>query len=101
MDALPSWQIHKISKESLDKFIQPSCAESKLRAERRAGEILADMKPKPGKPKSLHNGRISKSRLNDLGVKEKQSHRWQAVAGVSEKNKLLHSTYSHCGVKVF
>jgi len=40
--------------------------------------LLADMKT--GKPKSFHDGRISKPRLKDLGVTEKQSHRWRAVA---------------------
>ena len=60
------------------------CAAIKLRAERKAGEILADMKPNPGKPKSLHDERISKPRLKDIGITEVQSHRWQAVAIIPE-----------------
>ncbi len=69
--------------------MQNQCAEIKLRAERRAGEILAEAGPKSGKLKSFHDGRISKPRLKELGVTEKQSHRWQAVANLRSKNSEL------------
>ena len=61
------------------------CAEIKLRAERRAGEMLGEMdREKPGEykkfhdvtfyPKPLHDERVY---LKDLGITEIQSHRWQ------------------------
>jgi len=44
MPYLPG-RCRKITKVSLAKFIPPSCAEIKLRAERRAGEILIRQLP--------------------------------------------------------
>ncbi len=59
--------------------IQNRCAEIKLGAERRAGEILAGMEKNKGAATSLHRARAI-PRLKDIGITEKQSHRWQAVA---------------------
>jgi|SRR5215831_571347 len=64
---------------SLD--IQNAAAEIKLRAERRAGELLAATVPhEGGRPvkKPFHNG--SDLRLHDLGINVQQSHRWQQLA---------------------
>ena len=62
--------------------MQNECAELKLRAERKAGEMLRAM-PKHG------GGRPSENRLHDVtssladvGVTKIQSHRWQQVAAV-------------------
>ena len=64
--------------------MQNECAELKLRAERKAGEMLRAM-PKHG------GGRPSENRLHDVtssladvGVTKIQSHRWQQVAAVPE-----------------
>ncbi len=59
--------------ESLE--MQNQCAEIKVRAERRAGEILK-VTVKPGNPKLLHDETITS--LPD-GITRVQSHRWQAI----------------------
>src|SRR5262252_9488037 len=67
--------------ESLD--IQNAAAEIKLRAERRAGELLAETEKNPGgRPakNSFHDGRSL--RLHDLGINVQQSHRWQQLAAL-------------------
>ena len=55
------------------------CAELKLRAERKAGEMLRAMPKHNGDPR-LHDA----TRLADVGVTHIQSHRWQQVAAVPE-----------------
>ena len=56
--------------------------EAQLRAERRAGEFLAE-EVKPGRP--IENGDIvSPLKLDDLGIAKKQSSRWQSIASVPE-----------------
>ncbi|MGD0966273.1 MAG: site-specific DNA-methyltransferase [Candidatus Acidiferrales bacterium] len=77
---------HKQSKDGL--AMQNRCAEIKIRAERRAGEILDEMKEtgrrETGKgdhrPK-FHDG-TSIPKLEDLGISKKQSFRWQAIASI-------------------
>ena len=63
-----------------------SRVEIKLRAERRAGELLGEMERRTsedGRPqKALHDERLSKPKLADLGVTGIQSHRWQTVASI-------------------
>lgn len=73
----------KQAKDSLE--IQNHCAEIKLRAERRAGEMLASSK-------KLHGARGAGKKvesndaipLKDLGVSRDESSRWQRVASVPE-----------------
>jgi|GEM_PF-797874 len=67
--------------------IQNRAAEIKIRAERRAGEILQkEVNHSGGRPgKHLHDERVFKPKLADLGITEIQSHRWQMIAGVSEE----------------
>lgn len=70
--------------ESLE--VQNSAAEIKLRAERRAGELLAEMDKNKGHrigadPKSAP----APPRLEDLGITHKQSSRWQQEASVPEE----------------
>jgi hypothetical protein len=64
--------------------LQNDIAEIKLRAERKAGTLLADMGPQHG------GDRKSKSRcqqvtLKDLGINKKQCERWQAEASIPER----------------
>lgn len=65
--------------------MQNQAAEIKLRAERRAGEMLkdnSDIKPGGDRKSSLHNVRM---KLKDLGISEVQSHRWQLEAEIPEE----------------
>lgn len=64
---------------------QNLCAEIKLRAERRAGELLSETpRAERGRPvKTLHAATIL-PRLKDLGIERTEAHRWQAIASVSE-----------------
>ncbi len=65
-----------------------AAAEVKLRAERKAGEVLATMdKAKPGPAPEIDDSlsSISRSpRLPDLGITYKQSERWQTEASLPE-----------------
>ena len=54
------------------------CAELKLRAERKAGEILRAM------PKAVNRHSPSADTMSALGIGHKQSSRWQQVAAVPE-----------------
>jgi N6-adenosine-specific RNA methylase IME4 len=56
---------------------QNTAAEIRLRAERRAGELLAEMPKHDGNPR-LHDA----TRLADLGIEKTQSHRWQRIASL-------------------
>lgn len=69
---------------------QNAAAEIKLRAERKAGELLRDTeKAKPGRPQK--NGSTmepiteNQPTLEDLGIGKTQSHRWQREASVPEE----------------
>lgn len=73
------------AKQSGDTLeMQNRCAEIKLRAERRAGELIADKQPKAGRPKR-NGSTVEPFSLESLGVTKKQSHRWQRLASVPEK----------------
>lgn len=67
---------------------QNHAAEIKLRAERKAGELLKAMKEagelaEQGRPKTLHDETFCQPlKLADLGVTRIQAHRWEAVAAV-------------------
>ncbi len=77
----------KAASDSLDAA--NAAAEIKLRAERKAGEMLAAMeKPKGGRPSKtadILSGVSATKSLDDLGVTEKQSSRWQREAMVSNE----------------
>jgi len=65
--------------------IQNDCAEIKIRAERKAGELLAASGREPGRPaKTSNDSTFSAPRLRDLGLTRDESSRWQAVARVPE-----------------
>src|SRR5712664_797663 len=59
------------------------CAEIKLSAERRAGEILLDMeKNKGARGKGVRFRDESARTLTELGIRYVQSHSWQQFAGI-------------------
>src|SRR5258708_20296757 len=59
------------------------CAEIKLGAERRAGEILSEMaKNKGARGKGVRFRDESAPTLAELGISQAQSHRWQKIAGI-------------------
>lgn len=73
--------------ESLEN--QNKIAEIKIRAERRAGELLEEMdNAKPG-PKTELSDIVSPNSetptLSDLGISNKQSSRWQSIAAIPEE----------------
>lgn len=67
--------------------MQNHCAEIKLRAERRAGEMLRDMdKNTGGNPNLLQRETgYEPPTLSELGISRTQSHRWQIEASVPEE----------------
>lgn len=72
--------------QKLSLEMQNRCAEIKIRAERRAGDILSDMdKHPPGPPSGdrSHDG-TDPPRLVDLGISKNQSSRWQSIASIPE-----------------
>jgi len=64
-------------------ILQKRCNEIRLRAERKAGEILKDT-VKAGRPKKVvqHDN----TSLPDLGITRDQSSKWQKIAEIPEKN---------------
>lgn len=62
--------------------IQNQAAELKLRAERRAGELLSDIVVHGGNRRS--NSHDDNLKLADLGIDHNQSSRWQRVAAIPE-----------------
>lgn len=75
----------KQSGQSLE--VQNKCAEIKLRAERRAGVILAEMeKNKGARGKGVRFRDESAPTLADLGISQVQSHRWQKIAGIPHRD---------------
>jgi len=58
--------------------MQNQCAEIKIRAERKAGELIPE-KVSAGNPQLSHDETI---RLDDLGINRMQSHRWQTIANI-------------------
>lgn len=74
--------------ESLE--MQNQCAEIKLRAERRGGEILKEQEKheggRPTKNQSHDATSLEPPKLSDLGISKSQSSRWQAIAGLPEED---------------
>ena len=72
--------------ESLE--MQNNCAEIKIRAERRAGELLQEIdKSRGGRPTKTSNMmlQVSGPTLMELGVSRMQSSRWQTIANIPER----------------
>jgi len=71
--------------ESLE--VQNDCAEIKLRAERRAGEMLKEMEIKRGNIPGSNNREIVKLQdvtLQNIGIQKHESSRWQAISRIPE-----------------
>lgn len=72
----------RAASESLDA--QNAAADIKLRAERKAGELLAEMQlHEGGRPQKTCTTMVQVS-LNDLGISRNQSSRWQLAAKLPE-----------------
>jgi DNA (cytosine-5)-methyltransferase 1 len=74
--------------ESLEA--QNEAAEIKIRAERRAGELLREMPKHPPGPDRSHDVTDLPSRLCDLGIGKMQSSRWQRIASLPEETFQSH-----------
>jgi len=81
-------QYAKQSRLSLN--MQNRCAEIRIRAERRAGDMLKDMEKHPPGPipvrDRLHDATDLPPRLEDLGISKSQSSRWQLIASIPEQD---------------
>lgn len=73
--------------------LQNRAAELKLRAERRAGELLSSLKLRGGDRKS--NGHRDRLKLADLGITHNQSKRWQLEAAVPEEQFDRYLEHAH------
>ena len=71
-----------IQRNHLGQRLKNVAAEIKLRAERRAGELLSELNPHGGNRRS--NGCGRKLRLVDVGIDANQSARWRREAAVPE-----------------
>jgi N6-adenosine-specific RNA methylase IME4 len=66
-------------------WMQNQCAEIKVRAERRAGELLKVTEKHPGgNPNLSHDVTGYPPSLDEIGISRKQSSRWQAIASIPE-----------------
>ena len=64
-------------------IMQNQCAELKVRAERKGGQLLGEMRLNGGDRKSeSHHARV---KLDDVGVDKDKSARWQSIASIPEK----------------
>lgn len=75
------------SGESLE--MQNQCAEIKLRAERRGGELIAKMPKQHGGKRDrmgLQRETPLPLELKDVGISKIQSHRWQKIAGLPQQD---------------
>lgn len=63
-------------------ILQDKCAEIKLRAERRAGELLSQMGVQRGRPSAEAIETGAHQTLDSMGITRKQSSRWQRLATI-------------------
>jgi DNA (cytosine-5)-methyltransferase 1 len=75
--------IRLYAKQSGDGLeIQNAAAEIRVRAERRAGELLDEMDIKPGNPQWSSAVTIDSPSLGSLGITKNQSSAWQRIASI-------------------
>ena len=78
--------IRAYHKQAGDSFeMQNHCAEIKVRAERRMGELLGEMEKNKGAATSSQNEIALPKKLSDLGIDHNQSHRYQRIASIPEE----------------
>lgn len=68
------------AKQANDTQLVEWATEIKVRAERRAGEMLREMDVSPGRPQKSSTD----TRISDLGISYDQSSRWQKLAAIPE-----------------
>ena len=84
--------------------MQNMCAEIKLRAERRAGELLKEQDKNPGQ---LYRGCTMQPRgeeppkLSDIGINKWQSSRWQRIADAGVLRLAQHPVVLRTLPKIF
>ena len=59
--------------------------EIKLRAERRAGELLKETPKATGNQYSANSNDTSEQKLEDMGISYDQSSKWQKIADIPEE----------------
>jgi hypothetical protein len=73
------------ARQSLNVEAERQCCEIRLRAERKAGRLLAKgEKAQGGRPSKTPSSTAGVSTLKDLGITPKQSSQWQKLAAVPE-----------------
>lgn len=78
------------AKQARQSFeMQNHCAEIKIRAERKAGQMLLDQDKNKGAVAPAEE-RDDIPRLRELGISYSQSSRWQSIAGIPEDTFELH-----------
>jgi hypothetical protein len=81
-------------------WMQNQCAEIKVRAERRAGELLKAKEKHRGFPDIVQSHDVTPPpKLEEIGISRKQSSRWQAIADIPEpqgKYSQLNDTWGRC-----
>lgn len=78
------------AKQAQDTKLLATATEIKVRAERKAGQLLIEMKrdgrrADKGRPEKTSHDVINSATLKDLGISLMQSSRWQKLAGMPEE----------------
>ena len=76
------------ARQARDTELIQRATEIKVRAERRAGQMLAEMPKNPGELRNSspsHDGRATTPTLASLGITYNDSSRWQKLAGISDE----------------
>lgn len=73
------------ARQAQDKELLQWATEIKVRAERRAGEMLAEMPKNLGAATRSHDVTAPPKTLADIGITKNESSRWQKLAAVSDE----------------